>query len=86
MSKLAIICINFVDIRDVDKWSPRMRAPMEDVYGKEHFKELWNGWIDAYSSYLTNHDGDIVKERVKEIQHRQVGRHSPFIGQVFYIQ
>lgn len=70
MSKLAIICINFVDIRDVDKWSPRMRAPMEDVYGKEHFKELWNGWIDAYSSYLTNHDGDIVKERVKEIQHR----------------
>lgn len=55
-------------VRDLDKWSPRMRAPFEEVYGKEYFKSQWNQWIDAYKSYLDEHDGDIVRNQIHEIK------------------
>lgn len=45
-----------------------MKKPMEDLYGSEYFESQWNQWIDAYSLYLNKFDGDIVKDRVKEIQ------------------
>ena len=45
------------DIRDLDKWSPRMREPFENMYGRDYFKKHWNLWIDSISSYRTKGDG-----------------------------
>ena len=30
-----------LQVEDVSKWSPRMREPMEAVYGVEGFPKLW---------------------------------------------
>ena len=30
-----------LQVEDVSKWSPRMREPMEAVYGVEGFPNLW---------------------------------------------
>jgi len=35
-------------VRDVSKWSERMRQPMEEIYGKDEFPKFWNSWVDAY--------------------------------------
>lgn len=58
----------FLALRDLDKWSERMRKPFEELYGAEYFKSQWNQWVDAYSSYLHKHAGDIVKDRIHEIK------------------
>ncbi len=51
-------CVDFSsDIRDLDKWSARMREPFEKVYGKEYFKKHWNMWIDSFSAYLSKGSG-----------------------------
>lgn len=66
---LKLFCLIYLDIRDLSKWSERMRKPMEDLYGKEYFESLWNQWIDAYSLYLHKYDGDIVRDQVRDIDH-----------------
>ncbi|XP_065354283.1 valacyclovir hydrolase [Calliphora vicina] len=52
------------NIRDVNKWSPRMRQPMEEVYGAERFAELWSEWVDAVVLFHTKRDGDFCKKEV----------------------
>lgn len=54
-------------IRDVSKWSEKMRQPMEAMYGKEGFAELWSQWIDALIAIYKERNGDICKEHVKKI-------------------
>merc|ERR1712127_675603 len=54
------------EVADVSKWSPRMRAPMEAVYGEEDFPRLWGAWCQAYRDYYSR-GGDICSTRVKEI-------------------
>lgn len=61
-----------------------MRKPFEELYGQEYFKSQWNQWIDAYSRYFNEHQGNIVKDRIHEIKkptlivHGQVGS-SPMV-------
>lgn len=53
-------------VEDVSKWSPRMRAPMEEVYGVEGFPVLWSAWCKAYRDYFER-GGDICSEDVHKI-------------------
>jgi len=53
-------------VEDVSKWSPRMRAPMEEVYGVEGFPVLWSAWVKAYRDYFER-GGDICSEDVHKI-------------------
>uniref|UniRef100_A0A1B0CAM4 AB hydrolase-1 domain-containing protein n=1 Tax=Lutzomyia longipalpis TaxID=7200 RepID=A0A1B0CAM4_LUTLO len=57
----------FENIRDVSKWSERMRKPMEEVYGKEEFPKLWSEWIDAMLLIFKEKDGNICKELLKNV-------------------
>merc|ERR1719273_1996643 len=34
-------------VKDVNKWSARMREPMEAIYGQEYFAQLWGEWVDG---------------------------------------
>lgn len=37
-------------IRDVSKWSARMREPLEKLYGAEYFKTKWAEWVDTFKA------------------------------------
>ncbi len=56
------------NVRDVSKWSERMRKPMEDVYGVDYFPVLWGQWCDSYKAIYEQRDGDIVDKRLKDIK------------------
>ncbi|XP_037828026.1 valacyclovir hydrolase [Lucilia sericata] len=56
------------NIRDVKKWSARMREPMEEVYGPERFAKLWSEWVDAVVQFYTKCDGDFCKQEVALIK------------------
>lgn len=35
------------ELRDVSKWSSKMREPLEAIYGEEDLPKIWGGCIDA---------------------------------------
>lgn len=45
--------------RDLEKWSARMKAPLEAVYGKEGLHTIWNNWMDRFFSFADRPQGDI---------------------------
>lgn len=55
-------------IRDVSKWSARMREPMEMVYGVEYFPKLWSEWIDGMENIYEKNDGNICKDELANIE------------------
>lgn len=59
---------SFQNMRDVSQWSPRMREPMENLYGTERFIELWNEWVDFLETIYTQRKGDFCKQEVKQIK------------------
>lgn len=58
----------YESIRDVQKWSDKMRKPLEDLYGKEEFPKLWNEWIETLIQIYKTKDGNICKEMLKNIK------------------
>lgn len=57
----------YESIRDVSKWSEKMRQPMEDMYGKEGFAQLWSDWIDALLAIYKERNGNICREHLPNI-------------------
>lgn len=55
-------------IRDVRQWSPRMKEPMEQTYGKEGFPALWSAWVDGMLNIYRQRNGDICKAVLEKIQ------------------
>ncbi|KAM6922038.1 valacyclovir hydrolase [Xenentodon cancila] len=49
-------------VRDVSKWSARMRQPMEEVYGAQVFAKTWEGWVDGITKFAQRHEGSICVE------------------------
>lgn len=46
-----------------------MRQPMEELYGKEDFAQLWSNWIDGMIQLANaTPDGDICKKDLSKIQ------------------
>ncbi|XP_062280018.1 valacyclovir hydrolase [Scomber scombrus] len=55
--------LNLYDaVRDVSKWSSRMRQPMEEVYGAEVFAKTWEAWVDGIAQYAHRPEGSICIE------------------------
>lgn len=55
-------------VRDVSKWSSKMREPMEKVYGPEYFAELWSQWIDGVLRIFNERKGDICTDELASIE------------------
>ncbi|XP_065884505.1 valacyclovir hydrolase-like [Dysidea avara] len=53
-------------IRDLSKWSQKMREPLEQEYGKEGLHELWNGWCDMIKD-VQQSDGNICNHMLSNI-------------------
>uniref|UniRef100_A0A8D0CIV9 Biphenyl hydrolase like n=1 Tax=Scleropages formosus TaxID=113540 RepID=A0A8D0CIV9_SCLFO len=49
-------------IRDVSRWSERMKKPMEDMYGPEYFTQTWKAWVDGISQFAQRPDGNICRD------------------------
>ncbi|XP_039984464.1 valacyclovir hydrolase isoform X2 [Xiphias gladius] len=49
-------------VRDVSKWSARMRQPMEEVYGAEVFAKTWEAWVDGITQFAKRPEGSICME------------------------
>ncbi|MGH0134920.1 UNVERIFIED_CONTAM: hypothetical protein FKN15_004265 [Acipenser sinensis] len=43
-------------VRDVSKWSERMRKPMEEMYGSEYFAKTWAAWVDGICQFAKRPD------------------------------
>lgn len=70
--RMSCIC---TAVRDVSKWSARMRQPMEEMYGAEVFAKTWEAWVDGISKYAkrpegTNKDKVVEKKENHEIEGR----------------
>lgn len=55
-------------IRDVSKWSARMREPLEKLYGAEYFKTNWEKWVDTFKLIYKENNGDLCKKFLKNIK------------------
>ena len=54
-------------IRDVNKWSAKMREPLEKLYGADYFRENWEKWIDTFKE-IYEKDGDLCKSFLPKIK------------------
>ncbi|CAI5636941.1 valacyclovir hydrolase [Oreochromis niloticus] len=52
------------EVRDVSKWSARMRQPMEEVYGEQVFAKLWEAWVDGIAQFAHRPEGSICMEHL----------------------
>nr|XP_033790733.1 valacyclovir hydrolase isoform X6 [Geotrypetes seraphini] len=48
-------------IRDISKWSEKMRKPLEDMYGTEYLAKTFDTWVTGISQYKNNPDGNICR-------------------------
>lgn len=59
----------FENTRNVTSWSDRMRKPMEVMYGKTNFQNLWGDWVDSMRDIQkATSDGDLCKKGLSKIQ------------------
>ncbi|XP_028045703.1 valacyclovir hydrolase [Monomorium pharaonis] len=58
----------YKNIRDINKWSEKMRTPMIKVYGEDYFRKMWEDWIDGVLRLYENQDGDICKGVLSKIK------------------
>lgn len=56
------------NIRDISKWSAKMREPLEKLYGAEYFKETWENWVDTFKKIYKEKNGDLCKEFLTKIK------------------
>ncbi|KAM9832036.1 LOW QUALITY PROTEIN: exocyst complex component 2 [Neosynchiropus ocellatus] len=52
----------YAAVRDVSRWSARMRAPMEEMYGAQLFARTWEAWVDGVAQFARRPRGSICVE------------------------
>ncbi|KAG5315111.1 BPHL hydrolase, partial [Acromyrmex insinuator] len=58
----------YESIRDINKWSEKMRIPMIQIYGKDYFQKMWSDWIDAVLRLYEKQNGDLCKQVLPKIK------------------
>ncbi|CAH1113035.1 unnamed protein product [Psylliodes chrysocephalus] len=53
-------------LRDISKWSDRMKAPLVDMYTEEGLVKMWNHWCDTFAEIYKN-GGDICSNLLKDV-------------------
>jgi valacyclovir hydrolase len=55
-------------IRDVCKWSAKMREPLEKLYGAEYFRTTWENWVDTFKLIYAENEGNLCRQHLKHIK------------------
>ncbi|XP_049820515.1 valacyclovir hydrolase-like [Aethina tumida] len=58
---------SYEKLRDLSKWSDKMKAPLIKLYTEEGLKELWSGWYNAVKE-IYQKGGDICKSDLTNIK------------------
>lgn len=58
----------YENIRDVSKWSPKMREPLEKLYGADYFKSTWENWVDTFKKIYHEKNGDLCLKFLDKIK------------------
>ena len=45
-------------VKSPDSWSPRVRQPMVELYGEEYLQKLCAGWVDCFSKFYHQNEGE----------------------------
>ncbi|XP_062308720.1 valacyclovir hydrolase [Osmerus eperlanus] len=54
-------------IRDISRWSERMRKPMEEMYGAKLFKATWEAWVDGIGQFAQRPEGTICMDLLPKV-------------------
>lgn len=60
--------VHLEGIRDVSKWSPKLRAPYERIMGAEEFARYWTDSVDSLHAIGQTNDGDICSGALSQIR------------------
>ncbi|NXN28509.1 BPHL hydrolase, partial [Nycticryphes semicollaris] len=55
-------------IRDVSKWSEKVKKPLEEMYGHKYFAKTCEAWVDGISRFAEKPDGNICQELLPDIK------------------
>ncbi|XP_031972397.1 valacyclovir hydrolase [Corvus moneduloides] len=55
-------------IRDVSKWSEKVKKPLEELYGHKYFAETCEAWVDGILRFADNSDGNICQQLLPDIK------------------
>ncbi|NXS52498.1 BPHL hydrolase, partial [Brachypteracias leptosomus] len=55
-------------IRDVSKWSEKVKKPLEEMYGLEYFAKTCEAWVDGISRFAEKPGGSICQELLPDIR------------------
>ncbi|XP_018054319.1 PREDICTED: valacyclovir hydrolase [Atta colombica] len=58
----------YESIRDINKWSEKMRTSMIQIYGEDYFQKMWSDWIDAVLRLYEKQNGDLCKQVLPKIK------------------
>jgi len=58
---------NYEKIRDINKWSNKMKDPLTKLYTEQGLQTMWNEWCDTMVEIFKN-GGDICKSLLKDIR------------------
>ncbi|XP_065483965.1 valacyclovir hydrolase isoform X1 [Caloenas nicobarica] len=55
-------------IRDVSKWSEKVKKPLEEMYGLKYFAKTCEAWVDGISRFAEKSDGNICQQLLPDIK------------------
>ncbi|XP_017785694.1 PREDICTED: valacyclovir hydrolase [Nicrophorus vespilloides] len=58
---------SYEKLKDISKWSDRMKAPLVAMYGEDGLKQMWSDWCDALIA-IGKRDADICKKMLPKIK------------------
>ncbi|PSN30578.1 Valacyclovir hydrolase, partial [Blattella germanica] len=57
----------YESMRDISKWSDRMKAPLIKLYGEDGLATMWSSWTDTLIGMYKNRGGNICKDCLPKI-------------------
>jgi valacyclovir hydrolase len=58
----------FKALRDISKWSDKMKAPLIKLYTEEGLQKMWSNWCDAVNEMYEKNNGNVCKEVLDKIK------------------
>ncbi|XP_053593283.1 valacyclovir hydrolase-like [Microplitis demolitor] len=58
----------YKSMRDVSKWSDKMKGPLVAIYGEENLHKMWNSWVDAMVQVFEHNKGDLCHTAATKVK------------------
>ncbi|XP_057325789.1 valacyclovir hydrolase-like [Microplitis mediator] len=58
----------YKSMRDISKWSDKMKGPLVAIYGEEKLHKMWNSWADLMNEIFEHKKGDIARAEATKVK------------------